>query len=78
MKFTLKSAPGLADVGVLHGDEDGPRALAPGSGSKIHAYHVVQGEKLKGLDAKKVALRPNWPWVDGTDVLFYLDVNFIQ
>ena len=25
MKFTLKSAPGLADVGVLHGDEDGPR-----------------------------------------------------
>ena len=25
MKFTLKSVPGLADVGVLHGDEDGPR-----------------------------------------------------
>ena len=26
MKFTLKSVPGLADVGVLHGDGDGPRA----------------------------------------------------
>ena len=51
MKDPLKSVPGLADVGALHGDEDGPRALAPGSGSKIHAYHVDQGEKLKGLDA---------------------------
>ena len=50
MKYSLKSVPGLADVGALHGDEDGPRALAPGSGSKIHAYHVDQGEKLKGLD----------------------------
>ena len=26
MKYTLKSVPGLADVGVLHGDGDGPRA----------------------------------------------------
>ena len=51
MKYALKSVPGLADVGVLHGDEDGPRALAPGSRSKIHAYHVDQGEKPKGLDA---------------------------
>ena len=25
MKFTLKSVPGLADVGVLHGNRDGPR-----------------------------------------------------
>ena len=75
MKYVLKSVPGLADVGVPHGDEDGPRTLAPGSVSKIHIYHVDQGEKLKGLDAKKVALRPNWPWVQGTDVLFYLDEN---
>ena len=77
MKHALKSIPGLAAIGVPHGDEDGPRALVPGSGSKIHAYHVDQGEKLKGLGAKKVALRPNWPWVEGTNVLFYLDdVNF--
>ena len=26
MKYSLKSIPGLADVGVLHGDGDGPRA----------------------------------------------------
>ena len=25
LKFALKSVAGLADVGVLHGDEDGPR-----------------------------------------------------
>ena len=50
MNYALKSVPGLADVGVLHGDEVGPRALAPGSGSKIYAYHVDQREKLKGLD----------------------------
>ena len=28
MKYVLKSAPGLADVGVLHGDGDGPRTSA--------------------------------------------------
>ena len=50
MKYALKPVPGLADVGVLHGVEDGPRTLAPGSGSKIHAYHVDQWEKLKGWD----------------------------
>ena len=27
MKYALKSVPGLADVGVLHGDGDGPRTL---------------------------------------------------
>ena len=48
MLYALKSVPGLADVRVPHGDGDGPRALAPGSGSKIHLYHVVQHEKLKG------------------------------
>ena len=35
MNYALKSVPGLADVGVPHGDEDAPRTLAPGSGSKI-------------------------------------------
>ena len=47
MKYALKSVPVLADVGVPHGDGDGPRTLAPGSGSKIRAYHVDQCEKLK-------------------------------
>ena len=49
MKYALKSVPGLADVWVPHGVEDGPITLAPGSGSKMHAYHVDQHEKLKGL-----------------------------
>ena len=45
MKYALKSVPGLADVGVPYGD--GPRTLAPGSGSKIRAYHVDQCGKTK-------------------------------
>ena len=53
MKFALKSILGLADVGVPHGDGDGPVGLAPGSGSKICGYHVDQHEKLKGLDRSK-------------------------
>ena len=53
MKYALKSVPGLADVGVPHGDGDGPRTPAPGSGSKIYAYHVDQHEKLKGLGRSK-------------------------
>ena len=48
MKYTLKSVPGLADVGVPHGDGGGPRAPAPGSRSKSFLYHVDQHEKLKG------------------------------
>ena len=47
-KYALKPVPGLADVGVPHGDGDSPAAPAPGSGSKMCAYHVVQHEKLKG------------------------------
>ena len=53
MKYALKSVPGLADVGVPHGDGDGPVTPAPRSGSKIRAYHVVQHEKLKGLGRSK-------------------------
>ena len=49
MKYALVSVPGLPDVGVLHGGEDGTRAPAPGSGSKIYAYQVDQCEKLKEL-----------------------------
>ena len=49
MKYSPKSVPGLADVGVPHGDGDGPRTPAPESGSKMDACHVDQHEKLKGL-----------------------------
>ena len=48
LKYALKSVPGLADVGDPHGDEDGSRTQAPGSGSEISTYHVDQHEKLKG------------------------------
>ena len=50
MKYALKLVPGLADVGVPHGDEDGPGTSAQGSGSKKCAYHVDQHKELKGLD----------------------------
>ena len=53
MKHALKSVPGLADVGAPHGVGDGPRTQAPGSGSKMHAYHVDQHEKLKGWDGQQ-------------------------
>ena len=42
MKYALKSVPGLADVGVPHGAEDGHVAPAPGSGSKIATLHIDQ------------------------------------
>ena len=50
MKYSLKSFPGLADVGVPHGGEDGSRTPARGSGSKNYACHVDQHEKLKGMN----------------------------
>ena len=53
MKYAVKSVPGLADVGVPHGDGDGPVTMAPGPGSKIRPHHVDQHEKLKGLDVQK-------------------------
>ena len=31
IKYALKSVPGLAEVGVLQGDGDGPKTPAPGS-----------------------------------------------
>ena len=55
-KYAVKSVPGLADVGVLPLDE-----VIAGFGSdqaqieKIHAYHLDQHEKLKGLDAWHLA-----------------------
>ena len=48
MNYAEKSVPGLAVVGVPHGDEDGPGTLAPGSRSKKDAYHVDQCNKVKG------------------------------
>jgi len=77
-KYALKSIPGLTDVGVPHGDEDGPVALAPGPGSKIHLYHVDQREKLKGWHGSKATERPNWPWGPGSLDLFNVDSRIFE
>ena len=55
IKYSLKAVLGVADVGDPHGGKDGPRTPAPGSRSKIHAYHVDQHEKLKGFDVRYLA-----------------------
>ena len=55
MKYALKSVPGLADVGVPHGVEDGPRTLAPGSRSKMYAYHVDQRSLMSEGGLEKVS-----------------------
>ena len=47
---SLISVPGLADVGVPHGGEDGSRTQAPGSGSKMAPYHIDQWEILKAWE----------------------------
>ena len=47
MKYALEIVPVVADVGVPHGDGDGPVTLAPGFGSKIYTYPVDQHQKLK-------------------------------
>ena len=50
IKCALELVPGLVDVGIPHGDKNGPRTPAPGCRSKMHAYHVDQWGKLKGWD----------------------------
>ena len=35
VKYSLKSVPGLADVGVPHGDGDGPRTKTQMSGGGL-------------------------------------------
>ena len=49
LEYALKSVPGLADVGVPHGDKDCSRTLARGSRSKKYTPHADMHEKLKGL-----------------------------
>ena len=48
MLYSLKSVPGLADVGVPHGFGAGPLKLQPqGQDKKNYRHHVDQHEKLK-------------------------------
>ena len=46
MKCAPKSVPGLPDLGVPHGDGDGPVTPAPGSRSKNSPYNIDQHNKL--------------------------------
>ena len=52
MKYTLKSVPGLADVGVPHGDRDGPRTPSrclKWSGNKIKSlFKLIETTFPKG------------------------------
>ena len=52
MKYSLKSAPGLADVGVLHGVGDGPRAPTrwlEGSGKKSQMTNLTKLNKISSM-----------------------------
>ena len=50
MKYALKSVPGLADVGVSHGDGDGPRAASRCEGGpekfQINNFSMSKNEKI--------------------------------
>ena len=72
MKYALKSVLVLANVGVPHGNEDGPGTTAQGSGSKIHAYHVDQHENLRRLGHLKAKLAV----VEGDSSAFLLGFHY--
>ena len=49
---TLKSVPGLADVGVLHGDGDGPRTAPRGLRDleKIKITNFIMPNKISSMN----------------------------
>ena len=51
MKYTLKSVPGLADVGVLHGNGDGPRPppRCPGSPEKFQMNNCSMNNNMSSM-----------------------------
>ena len=48
MKYSLKSVPGLADVGVLHGDGDGPELRPQGPDPKSPHTTWVSKKNRRG------------------------------
>ena len=52
MKYALKSVPGLADVWVPHGVEDGPRD----SGPQVHGGAIQIGIIRAGKQKKRYTL----------------------
>ena len=51
MKYALKSVPGLTDVGVPHGDGDGPRAppRCPGGPEKIQMTNYTMPNNIASM-----------------------------
>ena len=60
MKYALNSVPGLADVGVLHGDGDGPRA-PPRCQVGLEKFHITSFTMTNNFSFMKYAEK-NSPW----------------
>ena len=77
MKYALKSVPGLADVGVPHGVEDGPRTTPRCVGRVWKKFQMTNFIMPNNSCSMKYALKsvPGLAVVEvqWTDVLFYLD-----
>ena len=57
MKYALKPVPGLADLGVLHGDGDGPRTQ-PRSGEVRKKVQMTNFTTPNNTYSIKQALKP--------------------
>ena len=57
MKYPLKSVPALADVGVLHGDEDGPRAPSRCPGGPEKKIQMTNFTMPNNISSMKNALK---------------------
>ena len=57
MKYTLKSVPGLADVGVPHVDGDDPRTSPRCMGQVWKKFHVTNFDMPNNVSYVKYALK---------------------
>ena len=57
MKYSLKSVPGLADVGVLHGDGDGPQSSTQMSGGVWKKFQMTNLTMPSNSCSMKYALK---------------------
>ena len=57
MKCALKSVPGLADVGVPHGDGDGPRTPPRCMEAVWKKFQIINFDMLNNVSSMKYALK---------------------
>ena len=57
MKYALKSVPGLADVGVPHGDGDGPRTPPRCMGQVWKRFQMTNFIMPNNISSMKYALK---------------------